>query len=112
MSLCRTCGNKIKISSRYIKPKPAVTYASAIQQLFEVNILEDKDLVHPKGICDVCWKKFDRYNKSITELFADTLLIDYVPHTDTDCYACTIRTTIKKGFPLLLLILIQKNPFG
>jgi len=100
MSLCRTCGNKIKISGRYKYPKAAVTYVSIIQQLFRVNILEDIDLVHPKSICDNCRKKLDMYNRSMIQYEPVKPLIDYSPHTDTDCFVCTIRTRKVEGIHL------------
>jgi len=100
MSLCRTCGNKIKISRKYKYPKPAVNYVSVIQQLFRVNILEDIDLVHPKSICDTCRNQLDRYNKSMIQYEPVKLLIVYSPHTDTDCFVCTIRTKRVEGIRL------------
>ena len=100
-TLCRTCGNKIKnLKGKYKFPKLVAEYHLIIKQLFEYDISNDKENVHPKKICESCLQKFKRCSDSKTGFKTDDTLPIFLPHSDTACTICKPSTVRKKPFKL------------
>ena len=55
-SLCRICGNKLIPWKSKIKPKLCETYAGEIFTIYEIRIDHDTSDVHPKYMCDPCYR--------------------------------------------------------
>ena len=58
--LCRVCGNKISIHSKYKYPVNIKSYKDVISDLFHINVVNEKEAVFPKKYCERCKRQLDR----------------------------------------------------
>ena len=68
--------------------------------MFKVDISTDSEKTHPKKICKLCKRKFDRYNSSSVKLVAHGSIAEFKEHSNDKCQVCTVSTIKKKAFSL------------
>ena len=56
-----------------------------------MNVNKESTEQYPEHVCENCKRKLDMFSAKVGEHTSDFILIDFQPHSDTDCFACTKR---------------------
>ena len=56
-----------------------------------MNVNKESTEQYPEHVCENCKRKLDMFSAKVGEHTSDSILIDFQPHSDTDCFACTKR---------------------
>ena len=89
--ICRTSGERIKLTKKSSHAKSVENYRAEIQYLFKYDILNDLDDIHPKFICENCRKKLDRVKLSPHQFKTNSSLPLFKSHTDENCEVCKFQ---------------------
>ena len=89
-TLCRLCGKSIKTDSHYRNPKLKGQFSDIFQKYFEVDVNEESCITFPPSLCQKCYIKLYKLDKSqtIPKDKNNMQLYDFQPHSE-NCIICS-----------------------
>lgn len=98
--LCRLCCNKI-VEDGHFKAKAAMEYVKIIENIYELNIMNDKIHLHPQNVCKKCYMKLyhlsKKCQKSMKGIYKQDVYL-FEEHTNDNCIICQVIS--KVGAPI------------
>ena len=66
--LCRICGERTLKHRDKKKPKDCDNYVKSIKSVFNIDVQDDNEQIHPKTMCHRCYTKVIRFSESASSL--------------------------------------------
>ena len=100
-TLCRVCGRYFGSQRNREPAYQCLQYSSELLRVFEINIAEDLDTVHPSNFCKPCRIVVHTFMKAFNEgtVYKHSIVIfnGWGPHLDDRCSTCEHVKSLQLG---------------